>query len=252
MPRNFIRDASYSIKSPGTSGGCITIPNSASLNPTAAMSGEAWVYLRSYGNGVIIFDNTNGGVAASMDIHINTLGGLQWFCRINGIDRVIVNTAVKIPLHRWIHVAGTYTGSRIDLFIQGVQLAETLTGLSGDLGTNPSVFRIGQYFSGNAYTLDGYIYRPRVYNRAVTASEMYDRCFYNRDDATINTGLVLDLKMLAGSGGTVLDYSGSNNNGTLQSGAAWSTQIPFANRIGSTSRVAMSGRVPQSGRIAIT
>lgn len=252
MPRSAQRDSTFSIKSPGTSGRCISVPNSASLNPTSAMSGECFIFLRSYGNGVIVFDNTNSGVAASMDIHINTLGGLQWFCQVNGTDRFITNTSIKVPLNTWTHVGGCYTGSEIKLFINGVQLAETITGLSGPLGVNPGAFRIGQYWSGNLYTLDGFIYRPRLYNRGITNSEMFDRHFYNRDDAAINTGLVLDYKMLAGSGSTVLDSSGSGNDGALQSGASWSTQIPFANRVLSTSRVAVSGRTTVTGRVAIT
>lgn len=76
----------------------------------------------------------------------------------------------------WHHVVGTYDGKALRLFVDGVLEAESAE-QSGDILYPPQApYVIGAYQDENEfYGLDGEIHEARVFNRALTATEIAER-----------------------------------------------------------------------------
>jgi Concanavalin A-like lectin/glucanases superfamily/Fibronectin type III domain len=143
----------------------VTINDSASLHLTSAMTLEAWVYSTTVngvwsdvimkGNDDYYLEGTSStsGTPAS--------GGAAIGGALRGPSALTANT--------WIHLATTYDGATFRLYVNGVEVASRAQTGSMATSTNPlqiggdSVY--GQYFTG-------LIDEVRVYNRALSASEI--------------------------------------------------------------------------------
>lgn len=224
MPRLASRDITYSLQENAATTGII-IPNSASLNPTAAIALEIWVKPFG-GTGMTLFDNSTAGVTNSYFFYIDGIGGLYWYSKIGGLTRNLIGTVQRASPNEWSLISGFYDGANINLCCNGALLGQLAA--TGALGTNAGSLRIGQYYNGAVTQFAKYT-RPRIYARVYTLQEHRDRYFAGRDDASMRANLVLDLRLTEGSGSTVSDSSGLNNHGTL-SGATWSTDVPTPRR----------------------
>ena len=74
-----------------------------------------------------------------------------------------------MPLNTWTHLAATYDGTVLALYVNGVQAATLV--VSGPLITSTGALQIG----GNAIWgewFNGLIDEVRVYNRALSATEI--------------------------------------------------------------------------------
>ncbi|MCX6270809.1 MAG: T9SS type A sorting domain-containing protein [Bacteroidetes bacterium] len=135
----------------------------------------------------------------------------------------------SLVLNTWQHVAGTFDGSNLKCYVNG-----NLVGTFAFTGTiYPSTgfkARIGALcdttWSMTRY-FDGLIDEVRVWNRALTASEIQAGMNDHIDPAS-QTGLVGYYRFNEGSGNVVSDLGVNNYYGTIL-GAQWSTQVPFNN-----------------------
>ena len=83
-------------------------------------------------------------------------------------DVAVIGSA-SLPVNSWAHVALTYDGANLRLFVNGVQVIATA--LSSAITTSTGVLRIG----GNSVWSEffqGRIDEVRIYNRALTAGEI--------------------------------------------------------------------------------
>jgi hypothetical protein len=89
---------------------------------------------------------------------------------VGGANRVVEGTAAQAPAANvWTHVAGTYDGTTLRLYINGVQVASV--NRTGPIATSTGPLRIG----GNSLWgefFQGRIDEVRVYNRALTPAEI--------------------------------------------------------------------------------
>jgi hypothetical protein len=100
--------------------------------------------------------------------------GIQWRMNIGGtITNLTTTTATYINTSNWYQVVGTYTSGSRRLYINGVLVnSDTQT---GTIATNSGGMSIGVYggFSGSrGYYYNGNLSSCKVYNRALTASEV--------------------------------------------------------------------------------
>lgn len=139
-------------------------------------------------------------------------GTIQWGFANPGWQ--FINTGYVAPLNQWTHLAVTYNKGAIKTYANG-SLVHTHSG-SGSIGdaiTGQNDLRIGgrqvisQHFRGR-------IDEVRVYNRAVTASEI---------EEISGLGLKGHWKFDENTGTSTADSSGSGNTGTLTFGAGWSS-----------------------------
>ena len=106
------------------------------------------------------FTASGGGSTGGMP----TFGGT-----LNGVCCSFVSGTAELPLNTWTHVAGTYNGSRLRLYINGALVAYLPATGAFEVNANPlwiggnAVY--GEYFQGILDDL-------RIYNRMLTQTEI--------------------------------------------------------------------------------
>jgi hypothetical protein len=146
----------------------VTVPDSASLDLTNGMTVEAWVRpTSSSGWHTILLKESTGTFAYALYSHNNSNRPASYIT-VEATERFI-NGSVALQLNTWTHVATTYDGSNLRIYINGV-LRGTRSG-TGAMAVSAAPLRIG----GNAISgeyFSGLIDEVRVYNRALTATEI--------------------------------------------------------------------------------
>jgi chitodextrinase len=145
----------------------VTIGNAASLQLTTAMTLEAWVdptVVNSAWRDVIYKGNDNYFLEGTSQVSsVPGAGGT-----FGTADDLTLGTAA-LPVNTWTHLASTYDGATLRLYVNGVQvdsLAQT-----GNIVTSANPLQIGgdslygQYFAGM-------IDEVRIYNVALTAAQI--------------------------------------------------------------------------------
>jgi hypothetical protein len=132
-------------------------------------SAVGWIYVRSYPSWSRMFDFGNGPGSNDVLVAVTEGGnGLPVYSTV-GSDN-IVSTSQVTPLNQWTQLAVTQSGSIGSLYVNGVVVAS---------GTNipiASVTRDNNYIGRSNYPsdsyLDGEISQLRMYNRALSSSEI--------------------------------------------------------------------------------
>ncbi len=131
----------------------------------------------------------------------------------------------SIPTGSWTHLAATYDSGTMRIYVNG-----TLTGTGTNVAEPASTagaLRIGANSIWPEEAFDGLIDDVRIYDRALTASEIAsDRDTAVPPPVTPPSGPqpVLELKFDDASGSVARDSSGKSHDGTLSAaGATWST-----------------------------
>ena len=137
------------------------------------MSGGLWVKLNDT-SGCAIFgqDGECDGVYGPREFFLQHASNTDTFrIRIdhNESARAVVNSTTTPQTDIWYHVFWTYDGSEVKLYVNGT--LESSASLSGDIYDSNWVYGIGADDDGQA-VLDGVIDDVRLYNRALSASEV--------------------------------------------------------------------------------
>ena len=142
----------------------VTVPSSSSLRLTSAMTLEAWVRptaVSAQWRDVIYKGNDNYFLEATSDRASRPATGASIGRNVYGPSPIAVNT--------WTHLAATYDGSTLKLYVNGAVVGSGAR--SGALETSGNPLQIGgdsmfgQYFAG---TID----EVRVYNVALTDAQV--------------------------------------------------------------------------------
>ena len=152
---------------------------------------------------------------------INTNGQLLFFC-YDGTFQPGIGT--KLVPGTWYHITGTRDGSTLKLYINGVLTASTTDTTVSDTD-NTTDISFGKRTGGTQY-FDGYLKDFKIWNRALTADEVF------RLSASMQVptqGLVGEWLLDEGSGSTAVDTSDYKNNGTI-TGAVYFPDAPISSR----------------------
>ena len=144
-------------------------PDEASLDITGNITVAAWIKPKSVGTEGIIKKGITGG-SAGYELSLGSSGKV--FVRFNGQAASRVDSATSYPTdgNTWVHVAGTYDGTTVRLYYNGV--SENPKPASFSLLANNYPLSIGVNGDLTQYFFDGAIDDARVYNRALSASEI--------------------------------------------------------------------------------
>lgn len=152
----------------------ILVPDAPALEVSDQLTLEAWINptnLHSYRQIISKFGNS-GNWAYQMGISLDRT--LRLDISGNGTDyQFVVSPPDAISGNVWTHVAATFNGGVIKLYVNGVQVADqtvSIASINGGGNTNVTIGRdsdLGgiQYFAGR-------IDEPAVYNRALSPEEI--------------------------------------------------------------------------------
>ena len=144
----------------------VSIPDANSLDLTGAMTLEAWVFPTTTGGWRdVIYKGQN-------DLYF--LEGSSWAGNAPAMGGTfspipLYSGSGALPLNTWSHLAATYDGATLRLFVNGAQVASRAQTGPIQISTGPLSIGgdalYGQYFAGS-------IDEVRVYNRALGAAEI--------------------------------------------------------------------------------
>jgi glucose/arabinose dehydrogenase/PKD repeat protein len=149
----------------------VRVNNSASLDLNTGMTLEAWINPTALNGGVggwrtTIFKERGGGMGYGL--YANDDGARPAVhVDISGEQRT--RGTSQLPLNTWTHLAATYDGANLRLYVNGTQVSSKAQ--TGAIPATTGPLKIG----GNAVWGEwfaGSIDEVRVYNRALTAGEI--------------------------------------------------------------------------------
>ncbi len=146
----------------------VDVNDSASLDLTGGMTLEAWVYPTVLsGWRTVVLKERPGGLAYALYAHDNAPKPAA-YVRIGSADVSVVGVSA-LPLHTWTHLATTYDGATLRLYVNGIEVGSRA--VTGIIQVSTGRLRIG----GNAVWSEwfaGQIDEVRIYNRGLSAAEI--------------------------------------------------------------------------------
>jgi hypothetical protein len=147
----------------------VTVADANDLDLTNGMTLEAWVRPAALSGWKTVVLKEGSATTLAYSLYANDSN--PWpanTVRIGGADRSAVGTSA-LPLNTWTHLAATYDGAMLRLYVNGVQAGSR--GQTGNILPSTRALRIGGNAVWGEY-FNGVIDDVRVYNRALTAAEI--------------------------------------------------------------------------------
>lgn len=206
------------------------VQTSATVNlSSSALTLEAWVYVESFQSvspfisqivGTERSDNSAFLRFGDVDIDNNKI---QF---VLGVGSIQVKLTSNSALHtnRWCHIAGTYDGANIRIYINGVEdasVAQTGSFTSNDKITIANKQADTRFFNGK-------IDEVRIW-KAVARTSAQIRANMYKELSGSESGLIAYYNCNATSGTSLVDNSNNANTGTLNNmaGTEWNTSSAF-------------------------
>jgi len=139
------------------------------------MTLEAWVNPKQSNQLENRYYQENGAnnLAYSLSANNNTTGTANQRpvgrISIGSTTRTVTGTS-KLPLNAWTHLATTYDGATVRLYVNGLQVASAAQ--TGSIATTTNLLQIGGSPALGAQYFSGRIDEVRIYNRALSAAEI--------------------------------------------------------------------------------
>ena len=146
----------------------VNVNDSASVDLTGGMTLQAWVYPTALsGWRTVLLKERSGGLAYALYAH-EDIPTPAAYVRVGSVD-VRVAGISPLPLNTWTHLAATYDGAILRLYVNGQQVDSQAR--TGAIQVSTGLLRLG----GNAVWGEwfaGRIDDVRIYNRPLTANEI--------------------------------------------------------------------------------
>ena len=152
----------------GTRKGRVDISSSASLDLQNGMTLEAWVYvIKKTGSRTVISKKKPHGLSYALYV-----SGLRPVAFISlGKKKYKVKGIERLPLNTWVHLAATYDGTTLQLYVDGNLVGSQITiGQPIDASANPVSIGSEEVIGKKQFW--GSIDEVRIYNRALSQAEI--------------------------------------------------------------------------------
>ena len=174
-----------------------TLPASYRGNPMGATNGSGW----ETGFGFV-----NNGITGKLMFIVQ-----NWDNNPTGSGG-IVNSTTTFTTNQWFHLAGTWDGSTVTFYINGI--SQGTATYTGSLSTS-DVLSIGTNLSSDSYDIDAILSNAAIFNTALPAAGTESVA------SLYNQGTPLDISSYSSLKGwwkldstTITDSSGNGNTGT--------------------------------------
>jgi hypothetical protein len=146
----------------------VTVADSNLLDLTTGMTLSAWVHPTGLsGWRMVIMKERVGDEVYTLNA--NTGQNRPQIAIVGSSGIRTVNGTTQLPLNTWTHLAGTYDGATLRLYVNGNQMASQV--VTGAMLTSTGALRVG----GNSIWgefFQGRIDEVRIYNRALAPTEI--------------------------------------------------------------------------------
>ena len=195
----------------------VTVPNDATLQLTSALSITAWIKGDAWSSGYDVDVIVRKGESNPNNYQLAVADG-QVTLYLDDSDGVGYRGDTVLNTGQWYHVAATWDGSEVCIYVDAILDHDPPYSKSGTIGTDTRAFYIGGRDGVDRF--DGIIDDVRLYGRALSASEiaslMSERPLLLRYERTVTLDAATpsdDYQVQIGLG------SGDIDHGKLQSQA---------------------------------
>jgi len=174
--------------------------NNSSLRITSNITVAAWIKTRDCGNGeynpyVTKGDHSYGlqhRHSNELEFFIYDSSSSNWYPAKYAVTSSFNNV--------WHHLAGTYNGSQVKLYVDGVLRATN--NHTGSIASSTYNVELGRCAEDTSRLYNGVLDSVRIYNRALSAAEITQLYQWTGDDGIVSGGAGYVMQPAAGSSGT--------------------------------------------------
>lgn len=172
----------------GVDGNCINLdgtndyvemPDSSTLNGMSSLTVSAWVNLDQLPQSpqyYVIVGKDETGSEASYRLAVNSSGTGHFVVSTENnywySAGTKANFTTALSPGTWYHIVGTYDGTTVKVYVNGVLRGTGTSPISGNIINGACRLRIGYKPEGDFAYLDGKVDDVRVYSRALNATEV--------------------------------------------------------------------------------
>ena len=199
----------------------VEIPDADGLDIVSEFTVSAWFrveYIGTSNDQFIVSKGRDNSTTYSWGLAVDNVDPVLHWVLFDGATNPQVTSSMTIQQNKWYHVVGTYDGSEMVLYINGVEEATTQVNIQ--TGNQLSSVEIGKWPNQNYY-FNGEITEVGIWNTALTSTEV--EMFEN--GSWIDNPPVAFWTLHENQLGSAIDQSGNEHNGTIN-GATWVNSCP--------------------------
>lgn len=170
---------------------------------TAGITVEAWVYPTFWKNAMYVI-STEGNKSG---YKLQVPSAIPTFQMGTGSGTVTVAATDTIKLNQWAHLAASFDGSKVKLYVNGQLAAQA--NYTGQILPNTQNFRIGEGSLNTGRTFEGRIRDVRIWSSALSDANIASSL--NTELSGAEEGLIAWWPFNLSAGTTVLDRTGKHS-----------------------------------------
>jgi len=207
---------------------CVYVADSSSLDITRATL-EAWVKpsVSSQSYARIVFKGTNSPLFEPLYFLAYDSSGkyMRMVVFISGVAKSAISTTTLTNTLKWYHIAGTYDGDEVKIYIDGTLEGTTSVLGDGDIDIGTPALGIGRNPEGS-YGYKGLIDEVRIWSSALADTQLDDMTSPVIDITTPLNGDIYLLNQIVPAGWSADDDDGTgvaSESGTVPNGSPINT-----------------------------
>ncbi|MBU3896763.1 MAG: LamG domain-containing protein, partial [Nanoarchaeota archaeon] len=150
----------------GTNADYISVPDSSSLKGMSELTISLWAYKDISGIGHILIEKN--GTGADYQIYSHTDNKIRFAINADWANAGWSSQALDSG--KWYHIVGVYDGTNVRVYVNNI--VGTSVAKTGTVGISAATVRIGCRESDCLYKFNGTIDEPKIFNRALSATEI--------------------------------------------------------------------------------